>query len=98
MNLAVAIFGVLFWGFTSIILNLKKTEISEKEESNKSKEEIIKEKKDEIKKKSVDTIIANSPEPESIKSGIKQQQQEFRNRVTDRLKQSIQSFGSQTDN
>lgn len=57
---------------------------------NKYTEKVIKEvKEDEIKKKDAADIIADSPNQSDIQQSIKNEQDEFRKRVRDRLNQNL---------
>lgn len=97
-NVILAIIGCLFFGFTSWLIEFLKDEKKDNE-INELKAEIKKEEiKHEIKEKTSDDIIADAPDPQSISDGIQQQQNEFRNRVFNRLEQVLHSSGGERDN
>lgn len=70
---------------------------NKKIESGKA-EKAREEKKDELEKKSPDDIAADSPNPDTISANIEREQQEFRERVRNRLNKNIHRPGSSTDN
>ena len=89
------VLGTLFFGLTSIFLFDKhKNEKYEKELAEKKKEET----KNELEKKSADDIASDSPNPDIISSNIEREQQEFRERVRNRLNKNIHRSGSSADN
>ena len=85
--------GTLFCGITFFFLSDKKKK-KIMEEANDVREET----KNELEKKSADDIAANSPNPDTISSNIEREQQEFRERVRNRLNKNVQRTGSSTDN
>ena len=89
------ILGTLFFGITSIFLFDK----HKKKEYEQLNAENQKEKtKDELEKKSADDIAADSPNPDIISTNIEREQEEFRERVRNRLNKNIHRPGSSTDN
>ena len=89
------IIGTLFFGFTSIFLFDK----HKKEKENKLEAELEKEKtKNELEKKPASDIAADSPNPDTISSNIEREQEEFRERVRNRLNKNIHRPGSSADN
>ena len=89
------VLGTIFFGLASIFLFDKhKKEKFEKQNAEETKEK----KKDELEKKSADDIAADSPNPDTISTNIEREQQEFRERVRNRLNKNIQRQGSSTDN
>ena len=85
--------GTLFCGITFFFLSDKKKK-KIMEEANDVREET----KNELEKKSADDIAANSPNPDTISSNIEREQQEFRERVRNRLNEIVHRQGSSTDN
>lgn len=74
-----AVLGTIFFGVTSVFyINERKN----KEDAEKKKEET----KNELEKKSADDIAADSPNPDTISTNIKNEQDNYRKRVGDRLK------------
>lgn len=83
------IYGILstiFFGFAAIFMFNNKKNNDDAEKKAKSKKE---ETKNELEKKSADDIANDSPNPDAISSGIKQQQEEFRERVRNRLNKNL---------
>ena len=94
-NVLKYILATVFFGITAIfLLNNKKNKEDEKEKAEKAKEE----KKNELEKKSADDIAADSPNPDTISSNIEHEQEEFRQRVRDRLKKNVSGNGSSSNN
>lgn len=72
---------------------------SKADKANSKKAEDIKEEtKNELEKMSADDIADNSPNADVISSNISKEQEEFRQRIRDRLNQNIQRSGSSGDN
>ena len=69
----------------AIFLLISKKSKNEKEEAEKIK----KEKHDELEKKTADDIAADSPNPDTISSNIKREQEELRKRLRDRFNKDI---------
>ena len=89
------IIATIFFGITAIFLFDKhKDKKEETEKAEKAKEE----KKDELEKKSADDIAADSPNPDTISTNIKREQEELRERIRDRLNKNIPGNGSSSDN
>ncbi|MBO7692554.1 MAG: hypothetical protein J6W16_07320 [Methanobrevibacter sp.] len=89
------IIGTLFFGFTPVFLFDK----HKKDKVNKLEAELEKEKKiNELEKKSASDIAADSPHSDIISSNIEREQEEFRERVRNRLNKNIHRSGSPTDN
>lgn len=65
----------------------------EKDKAEKAKEE----KKDELEEKSADDIAADSPNPDTISSNIKREQEELRQRLRDRFNKNLHRSGSSGD-
>jgi hypothetical protein len=89
------VLGTLFFGLTSCFLfDKRKNKKYEEELAKKAMEE----KKNELEKKTADDIAADSPNADIISSNIEQEQQEFRERVRNRLNKNLHRSGSSTDN
>ncbi len=89
------ILATVFFGIVAIFLfNNKKNSDNEKQKAEKAKEE----KKNELEKKSADDIAADSPNPDTISTNIEHEQEEFRQRVRDRLKKNVSGNGSSSNN
>lgn len=69
-----------------------------KKEEIKKAEQVREDKKNELEKKSASDIAADSPNPDTISSNIEREQQEFRERVRNRLNKNVHRQGSSTDN
>ena len=76
------------------LLQNNKNKKVENDKAEKAREE----KKDELEKKSPDDIANDSPNPDIISANIEREQQEFRERVRNRLNKNIHRPGSTTDN
>jgi len=72
------------------IIIAKMNVTDEKDKAEKAKEE----KKDELEKKSADDIAADSPNPDTISSNIRREQEELRQRIRDRFNKNIHRSGS----
>ena len=94
LNIIVSVLGTLFFGFTAIFLF--RNNKNKKEEINKA-EQVKEDKKNELEKKSPDDIVADSPNPDVVSANIEREQEEFRERVRNRLNKNIHRTGS-TDN
>ena len=86
------IIAVVIGIFAGIIIGKKNQ--NEKDAAEKAKKET----KDELEKKSADDIAADSDSADTIRTNINKEQEEFRQRVRDRLKQNVQRFGSSSNN
>lgn len=86
----------LFFGIAAIFLFRKDKDLEKKETdaAEKAKED----KKNELEKKSADDIAADSPNPDTISTNIKREQEELRKRIRDRLNKNIPGNGSSSDN
>lgn len=69
----------------------KKIEIDKAEQARE-------EKKNELEEKTPDDIAADSPNPDVISANIEREQQEFRERVRNRLNKNIHRNGSSGNN
>lgn len=90
----VSVLAVIFFGFTAIFLFKNDKKDKEIEKAEKARED----KKNELEEKSADDIAADSPNADTISANIEREQQEFRERVRDRLNKNIHRPGSSTDN
>ena len=90
-----AIIATIFLGITAIFLFDKHKD--KKEETDKA-EKAKEEKKNELEEKSADDIAADSPNPDTISANIEREQEEFRQRIRDRLNKNIPGNGSSSDN
>lgn len=89
------IIATIFFGITAIfVFKDHKNTKDEKNEAEKAREE----KKDELEKKSADDIAADSPNPDTISTNIENEQEEFRQRIRDRLNKNIPGNGSSGNN
>ena len=89
------VLGTLFFGITALFLiDKNKKEEYEKLNAETKKEET----KNELEKKSADDIASDSPHPDIISSNIEREQEEFRERVRNRLNKSVHRQGSSADN
>ena len=90
-----AVIATVFLGITAIFLFDKH---KDKEEETEKAEKAREDKKDELEKKSADNIAADSPNPDTISTNIKREQEELRKRVRDRLNKNIPGNGSSSNN
>ena len=90
-----AIIATIFLGITAIFLFDKHKD--KKEETDKA-EKAKEEKKNELEEKTADDIAADSPNPDTISANIEREQEEFRQRIRDRLNKNIPGNGSSSDN
>ena len=90
-----SILATIFFGITAIFLFKNHTETkNEKDEAETARED----KRNELEKKSADDIAADSPNPDTISTNIEREQEEFRERVRNRLNKNVHRQGSTTDN
>lgn len=90
-----AVIATIFFGITAIFVfkDHKETK-NEKDEAEKAREG----KRNELEKKSADDIAADSPNSDTISANIEREQEEFRERVRNRLNKNVHREGSTTDN
>lgn len=89
------VIATIFFGITAIFLFDKhKDKKEEIQKAEKAKEE----KKNELEEKTADDIAADSPNPDTISANIEREQEEFRQRIRDRLNKNIPGNGSSSDN
>ena len=83
----VSVLAVIFFGFTAIFLFKNDKKDKEIEKAEKARED----KKNELEEKSADDIAADSPNADTISANIEREQEEFRERVRDRLNKKANS-------
>lgn len=89
------VIATIFFGITAIFLFDKhKDKKEEIQKAEKAKEE----KKNELEEKTADDIAADSPNPDTISANIEREQEEFRQRIRDRLNKNIPGNGSSSNN
>lgn len=91
----VTIIATIFFGVTAIFMFDKHKD--KKEELNNA-EKAKEDKKNELEEKTPDDIVADSPNPDTISANIEREQEEFRQRIRDRLNKNIPGNGSSSDN
>lgn len=89
------IIATIFFGVTAIFMFDKHKD--KKEELNNA-EKAKEDKKNELEEKTPDDIAADSPNPDTISANIEREQEEFRQRIRDRLNKNIPGNGSSSDN
>jgi hypothetical protein len=89
------VIATIFFGITAIFLFDKH---KDKKEEIKKAEKAKEEKKNELEEKTADDIAADSPNPDTISANIEREQEEFRQRIRDRLNKNIPGNGSSSDN
>ena len=86
------IIATIFFGITAIFVFRKDRNTDYETEKAKEK------KRDELEKKSADDIAADSPNNDTIRTNIEKEQNDFRERIRNRLNQNIQGNGSSGNN
>lgn len=92
-KIGTVLIGIII-GIFSILFFKQKSTSKIKKDAEIKKEEVT----DELEKKSADDIAADSPNPDTISTNIKNEQEEFRKRVRNRLNKNIPGERSSADN
>jgi len=89
-----SIIVTVFLTILAIFIVFYKTTKKDNADAEKAKED----KRNELEEKTPDDIAANSPNPDTISTNIKREQEELRQRLRDRFKKNIPGNGSTSDN